>query len=150
MHLLLGYDRGTWRDHLQPVTAVSASSLGDIAILCFDRPSTVEPVPIAVRPAARGETVLVIGYGKPRVEVANQTACRVLDFDERGRLQLDCPLSPGASGAPVLRETQAGHEIIGIVSATNSARSVGYLFDAEDLIAACIPAIQDNVSDRSR
>ena len=149
MHLLLGYDRGSWHDHLQPVAAVSASSPGDIAILCLDRPSTVESIPIAVRPADRGETVLVIGYGKPRVQVANQTACRVLDFDERGSLQLDCPLTPGASGAPVLRETEAGHEIIGIVTATNSTRSVAYWFYGEDVTAACNPALRNNASDRS-
>ena len=148
MHLLLGYDRGNWHDHLQPVAAVSASSPGDIAVLCLGRPSTVESVPIASRPVGRGETVLVIGYGKPRVEVANQTACRVLDFDERGSLELDCPLTPGASGAPVLREMEAGYEIIGVVSATNRTRSVAYWFVGEDVAAACNSALQNKASDR--
>ena len=142
MHLLLGYDRGSWNEHLQPVTAVSASSPCDIAILCLDRPSTVEPVPTAVRPADRGEAVLVVGYGKPRVQVANHTACRVVDFDEQGVFQLDCPLTSGASGAPVLRETETGYEIIGIVSATNSTRSVAYWFGGEDGVAACNPVLQ--------
>ena len=147
MHLLLGYDRGHWHDHLQPVAAVSVSSPGDVAILCLGRPSAVETIPVASRQVGRGETVLVIGYGKPRVEVANQTTCRVLDFDERGSLQLDCPLTPGASGAPVLRETEAGHEIIGVVSATNSTRSVAYWFVGEDVAAACNPASQNKISD---
>ena len=137
MHFLLGYDRGTWHDHLQPVTAVPVSSPGDIAILCLNRLTTVEPVPIAVRRADRGEKVLVVGYGKPRVQVANHTACRILEVDEQGSFQLDCPLTAGASGAPVLRETEGGNEIIGVVSATNSTRSVVYWFVGEDAAAAC-------------
>ena len=107
-----------------------------------DRASAVEPVPIAARPADRGEAVLVVGYGKPRVQVANHTACRVLDLDENGVLQLDCPLAPGASGAPVLRATEAGYEIIGIVSATNKTRSVAYRLGGRDEVAACKPAQQ--------
>jgi V8-like Glu-specific endopeptidase len=149
MHLLVGYNRGSWHDHLQPVTAVSASSPGDIAILCLDRPSTVEPVRIADHPADLGERVLVVGYGKPRVQIANRKACRVSDLDETGEFQLDCPLTSGTSGAPVLRETGTGYEIIGIVSATNSTRSVAYWFVGEDVAAACNPALRNNASDRS-
>ena len=146
MHLLLGYDRGSWHDHLQPLNAVSASSPGDIAILCLDRPSTVEPVPIAVRPADRGETVLVVGYGKPRVQVANHTACRVVDFDEQGVFQLDCPLTSGVSGAPVLRETETGHEVIGVVSAANGTGSIAYRFFGEGVTAACNCALHSKAS----
>ena len=96
-----------------------------------------------VRPADRGEAVLFVGYGKPRVQVANHTACRVVDFDEQGVFQLDCPLTSGASGAPVLRETETGYEIIGIVSATNSTRSVAYWFGGEGGLATCNSAIQN-------
>ncbi len=140
MHLLLGYDRGDWNEHLQPVTAIAATSPGDIVLLCFDAPSTAEPVPIAVRPVDRGETVLVVGYGTPRVQVANHTACRVADFDEHV-LRLSCPLTSGASGGPVLRKTETGPEIIGVVSASNSTASIAFRFLREDVAAACNRAL---------
>ena len=141
MHLLLGYDRGIWNEHLQPVTAISASSPGDIALLCFDKPSKAEPVPTAVQPLDRGETVLVVGYGTPRVQVANHTACRVVDFDKQGVILLDCPLTSGASGGPVLRETEAGREVIGVISASNSTASIAYRFFGGDVAAACNRAL---------
>jgi len=126
MHVLLGYDRGEWAEHLRPVTAVSAASQVDIALLCLDERSAAASIAIAERPAVPGETLLVIGYGRPNVHVANRTACRVLYIASEGAMQLDCALTPGASGAPVLRQTDESYEVVGVVSATNDAGSVAY------------------------
>jgi protease YdgD len=137
MHLLLGYDGDDWREHLRPVAARTAAAPGDIALLCLDKPSAAEPVPFAARLAERGETVLVIGYGRPNVYVANRTSCQILDVDGQGGFLLDCLLTPGASGAPVLRSSDAGYEIVGVISGTNGTGSVAYRFEGDDGLAAC-------------
>jgi secreted trypsin-like serine protease len=144
MHLLLGYEGDDWREHLRPASAQFTALPGDIALLCLDQASTAEPIAIADRPAERGETLLVIGYGRPNVYVANRTSCRVLHVDAQGAFLLDCPLTPGASGAPVLRATDAGYEIVGVVSATNGDASVGYGIAGQDGTAPCGPALPDN------
>jgi len=137
MHVLLGYDGDDWREHLRPVAALSPASPGDLALLCLDNPSSAEPVPLADRPADRGETVLVIGYGRPNVYVANRSSCRIVNVDGQGAFLLDCQLTPGTSGAPVLRATDAGYEIVGVVSGTNGAGSIGFRLDDEIELAAC-------------
>lgn len=144
MHVLLGYDGDDWREHLRPVTALSVATSRDITLLCLDEPSTADPVPRAARPAERGETVLVIGYGRPNVYVASRTSCRVLDVDGQGAFLLDCPLTPGTSGGPVLRGTEAGYEIVGVVSGTSDAGSLGYRFAGEDDVAGCAPYLGDD------
>jgi protease YdgD len=137
MHVLLGYDGDDWREHLRPVAALSPASPGDLALLCLDKPSSAEPVPLADRPADRGETVLVIGYGRPNVYAANRTSCQIVNVDGQGAFLLDCLLTPGTSGAPVLRATDAGYEIVGVVSGTNGAGSIGFRLDDDDELAAC-------------
>jgi hypothetical protein len=137
MHLLLGYSQENWNEHMRPVSAVEAASPGDLALLCLDKASEAKPVAIAPQPAVPGETVVVIGYGRPFVHVANRTSCQVLQVDQRGAFQLDCPLAPGTSGAPVLRDNSHGYEIVGVVSATNSTSSIGYWLANQADVAAC-------------
>ena len=48
-----------------------------------------------------GDLLRVTGYGRPRKEVQTETACTVLQVEDEA-LILDCPLTHGASGAPVL------------------------------------------------
>ena len=137
MHLLLGYDRGQWREHLQPDRAASTDAARDIATLCLGKTSTARPVPLATRPPKRGETVLVVGYGKPRVQIANRKTCRVTATGKNGAFQLDCPVTRGTSGAPVLRKTGTGHEMLGILSATSKSRSLAYRVRKTDGAASC-------------
>jgi hypothetical protein len=139
MHVLLGYDGDDWREHLRPVAALSVAATRDVALLCLDEPSTADPVPRAVRPAERGETVLVVGYGRPNVYVANRTSCRIVNVDGQGAFLLDCLLTPGTSGGPVLRATEAGYEIVGVVSGTSDTGSLGYRFAGEDDVTGCAP-----------
>lgn len=137
MHLLLGYDRGSWNEHLRPLSARLAAGTDDTALLCLNRPSAVAPLALATRPVDRGERVVVIGYGKPQVYVANRTECRVTDAANNGAFRLDCPLTPGASGAPVLRVSDGAHEIVGVVSATNETSSLAFSFGGADALATC-------------
>ncbi|MEM9685018.1 MAG: serine protease [Pseudomonadota bacterium] len=137
MHFLLGYDRGRWAEHRQPVAAATDGLPGDVAFLCLGARSAATPMRIANRAAQRGETVVVIGYGRPRVHVASRTLCRVTATDGSKAFQLDCPLAPGSSGGPVLRTTSDGPEILGVVSATSRTRSVAYGIAGTDGTAPC-------------
>jgi V8-like Glu-specific endopeptidase len=83
--------------------------------------------------------VLVIGYGRPNVYVANRTSCRIVNVDGQGAFLLDCLLTPGTSGGPVLRATEAGYEIVGVVSGTSDTGSLGYRFAGEDDVTGCAP-----------
>ena len=131
MHLLLGYDRGEWHEHLRPLSATTPNPSADIAVLCLDSASAARPVDVADRPVAVGEEVIAIGYGMPTVHVANETVCRVTAVYDQGAIELSCPLSPGDSGGPVLRAADGSYEIVGIVSSTSSTGSLAYEFDAE-------------------
>ncbi len=137
MHLLLGYDRGQWNEHLRPLSAQLAAGTDDTALLCLDRPSAVAPLALAARPVGRGEPVVVIGYGKPQVYVANRTACRVTETAVDGAFRMDCPLTPGTSGAPVLRDLDGAYEIVGVVSATNETSSLAFGFQGRDVLGMC-------------
>ena len=131
MHLLLGYDRGDWQEHLRPVSATTPNPSVDIAFLCLASASAAEPIEIATRSVAIGDEVMAVGYGRPTVHVANETVCHVTAVYDQGAMELDCPLSPGASGGPVLRAVNGGYEIVGIVSGTSSTGSLAYGFGGE-------------------
>jgi protease YdgD len=137
MHVLLGYDRGEWSEHLRPVAAFPEAPGSDEALLCLTTASTTKPVPIAERPVSPGETVLVIGYGRPTEYIANRTSCRVTQVGQMGLFRLDCPVAPGTSGAPVLRGTDEGYEVVGVISATNTTSSLAYGLAGQDVVGAC-------------
>lgn len=122
LHLLLGYRQGVWDAHLRPTAVRWDAGGADVAALCVG--SEAPWLPPASAPPDLGERLLVLGYGRPRVHVATATTCTVTDFDGSGRLRLDCPLPPGASGAPVLRSTVDGHEVIAVVSMSSKTASL--------------------------
>lgn len=117
LHVLRGYDRGAWLEHLRPTGVSAVDSAADIATLCFETGAGRPFLPVAPRPPQVGETVVVYGYGYPRVHAVGRTSCQVLRRHGPQDFLLDCPLSSGWSGGPVLRERESGYEVLGIVSA---------------------------------
>lgn len=121
LHVLFGYDRGAWRQHLGVASAHADPDGADVAVLCLDgtaeRTLPVGPVPES---AARVE---VAGYGIPRQHVLSRTACTVLARAER-RLALECAVSPGTSGAPVLDAGAGAAALVAVVSASNDGRTL--------------------------
>ena len=116
MHVLFGYARMEWRAHGRPE---SAAILGnDVAVLCLAEAAPAR-LPVADEPVERGDTVRVLGYGRPSVHAVSETRCnvRALVGDE---LLLDCAQSPGASGGPVIDETGA---VVAVMSRTSRASS---------------------------
>ena len=122
LHLLLGYRQGAWEAHLRPTAVRPEPGGADVAALCVD--GGAPWLPMAQTPPAVGERLLVLGYGRPRVHALTATSCTVMAYDGGGRLRLDCPLPPGASGAPVLRPTADGHEAVAVISMSSRTASL--------------------------
>ncbi len=115
-HLLLGYDRGSWREHLRPR---AAQDLGqDLTALCLTTQAKAAPLPLADQAPQANEPLVVSGYGSPSVHRLNEKVCRAPQVGSNA-FRLDCPLAPGNSGGPVLRRTAEGDAVVGIVSASN-------------------------------
>ncbi|MCK0167628.1 trypsin-like serine protease [Jannaschia sp. S6380] len=91
----------------------------DLALLELDRSldlPRIRPFPARGR-LRRGDTVQVVSYGRDRADAPSQEdACRVLDRDAR-ILVLSCSVDFGSSGSPVFVATQAGLQIVSVISA---------------------------------
>ncbi|MEM8664689.1 MAG: trypsin-like peptidase domain-containing protein [Pseudomonadota bacterium] len=128
LHLLFGYARSKF---VARVGVAASRAVGpDATALCLteDAPATVDIAP----PAGRGDTVAVIGYGRPRVHVQQRSACKVLT-PVGPDLLLDCPARQGTSGGPVLAE---GGGVVGVVSRTGRGSSVAVSV-GPDAVRAC-------------
>ncbi len=123
LHLLLGYDKGAWQAHLRASGLAHDAEGADIAALCLKAAAAAVAFPWAEAAPRRGETLVVWGYGRPRIHALSRRDCPVLA--SRGRqLTLDCAVAPGTSGAPVLRPTATGYEVVAVVSASRGATAV--------------------------
>ncbi|MDJ0937687.1 MAG: trypsin-like peptidase domain-containing protein [Kiloniellales bacterium] len=123
LHLLLGYDRGAWQAHLRASGLAHDAEGADIAALCLKAAAAAVAFPWSEAAPRRGETLVVWGYGRPRIHALTRRDCTVLA--SRGRqLILDCNVAPGTSGAPVLRPTATGYEVVAVVSASRGATAV--------------------------
>ena len=129
LHVLLGYDGGTYSEHLR-VRALQLAPDADIARLCLDRSSSVEPLSLFSE-NAYAETqdsfgaVALIGYPRSQAHRQRGRQCAVTTGNST-LARLDCSTEPGMSGAPVL---SSGH-LIGIMSASAAETSVAVLITA--------------------
>ena len=123
LHLLLGYDKGPWREHLRPGSAETAGRGADLALLCLPQAALTTPFPWSEAAPEPGEELIVQGYGRPRIHAQTRRACPVLTASA-GRVILDCPVAPGTSGAPVLRRTDSGYEAVAVVSASQGRTAI--------------------------
>ncbi len=117
-HLLLGYDRGDWLEHLRPSRLVPLGR--DLAALCLRKSAKTRPLPLAGTSADQGDSLTAAGYGKPAVHRLQRRDCNVVVADDEGTLRLDCPLPSGSSGGPLLRDG----EVVAIAVASNAAQSL--------------------------
>lgn len=92
----------------------------DLALLRLDLPVgafRAEPIPPGRR-AAIGSAVTVVSYGADREAHASiEEGCLVLEGQDDVRL-LSCEVVQGSSGAPVVRMTEVGPEVVAVISAT--------------------------------
>lgn len=85
------------------------------ALALSDPPEGIEPMPLGPE-AEPGETLFIVSWRKVDGPRPRQRACPVLSVGVEGLVTLGCPVVGGESGAPVLRRTQDGLELVAIVS----------------------------------
>ena len=137
VHFLPGFRRGSFLAHLRGAEIAVAPGFvftprrGDpthdlaLILLAAPAPDTLRPLPPARRPAAVGDRVAILSYGRDRPEALSiQEGYSVIA--RRGPVLLtDCEAVPGISGAPVVREGVAGPELVGVVSTSAGADPLG-------------------------
>jgi V8-like Glu-specific endopeptidase len=92
----------------------------DLALLQLDlpiRPTRIAPIPTGRNAGLRSE-VTVVSYGADREAVASiEEGCLILEGQGAVRL-LSCEVVQGSSGAPVMRMTEDGPELVAVISAS--------------------------------
>ena len=136
LHLLLGYDRGAWQEHLRPAEVTRDTEGVDLAALCLETAAAAVAFPWAEIAPRPGETLVVWGYGRPRIHALTRRDCPVLASAGR-QVTLDCAVAPGTSGAPVLRPTEAGYEVVAVVSAARGRTAIAVRPAAAAEAASC-------------
>jgi hypothetical protein len=89
----------------------------DLAIARLEAPVPAEratPIPPG-REAQVGETLFIVSWRSDGTTKPRQRACKVIP-GLRGLVTLGCEVKGGESGAPVLRKTENGLELVAIIS----------------------------------
>ena len=116
----------------------------DLALLELARPITLPMVqPIRAGGDLRmHDMVTIVSYGRDRDSFASiEEDCRAL-YREGDVVVMSCSVVQGSSGAPVLRQTPSGPEVVAVVSATGAAgdRSASFAVAAEGLLRELLAA----------
>lgn len=110
LHVLAGYDRGRYSQHLQVVAYRIADAYQpgggdpgqDWALLSLDRRFNGTPLPLADKMPRKGSTYMVAGFASTRHHrLTQQVGCRVLRRSNSA-FEHACPTAKGVSGAPVI------------------------------------------------
>ncbi|MEK9660536.1 MAG: trypsin-like peptidase domain-containing protein [Alphaproteobacteria bacterium] len=115
----------------------AANGASDVAVLCLSPVAGTPPLPRAIRGVHEGEGLNVVGYAIPAERGQRHDSCTVDAVNGDGSFVLNCPLRPGQSGAPVLRHTRNGREIVGIVSATSNSQALAWDVSDTVTLPAC-------------
>lgn len=140
LHVLVGYDRGAFRQHLRvkayrvaadfkPGVGRKSGRGGDWAMLDLAAPFQGRPLPLAKGPPAIGRGLSLAGYSVTRRHrLKRHAACRVERLLGRGAVRFthSCPAGPGHSGAPMFAWSDGVRVAYGVHTATNG--KVGLAF----------------------
>jgi V8-like Glu-specific endopeptidase len=99
----------------------------DMALLELDQPVPPEVAsPLKVvewpLPGAKGAGVSVMGYGRDRPYMATMRSGCLVTETQSAIGQIDCPLLPGLSGAPVLLDSGRSQQLLAVVSSIVGTR----------------------------
>ena len=122
VHLLLGYDRGGWQEHLRADGFWRSPDGKDLAALCLTQPAQAVPLAVTAGEVAPGEELAVLGYGLPSVHLLSRRDCLVEADSPRDGVLLNCPVSEGTSGGPAFSRTS--EEVVAVISATTEEQSI--------------------------
>lgn len=89
--------------------------MGVVRLADADALAGIEPFPLG-DDARKGETLYIVSWRRGEGSRPRQRACPVLSTSLRGLVTLGCSVASGESGAPVLRKTDAGLELVAIIS----------------------------------
>ena len=136
LHLVLGWERGTYAEHLR-VASVVASDVADIARLCLDGPARTPPLATDAAPPAAG-VVGVTGYPGSRAHLQDERLCWMEPGSDGAAAvaALGCPLEGGFSGGPVRGPGPDG-PVIGVAFASSATGSLAALLGALPPDADC-------------
>ena len=106
VHLLLGYNRGAWKEHHR-VSAIVIPDLprieADVALLHLAVASSIPPLTICDGEITNDTKAIQAGYGVDRAHVLSvDDRCRLIDRQPDGRWRHDCRRTFGESGGPIL------------------------------------------------
>ncbi len=112
LHVLAGYDRGQYRQHLRVVEyrvpAGYAPKLGnpdraaDWAVLVLDQAFSGAPAPLAVKPPRLNASFIIAGFANSRLHrLTRHVNCKLQRIGQRA-FQHSCATAKGVSGAPIL------------------------------------------------
>ncbi len=93
--------------------------IGAMRLTSFPGSLHIQPFPIGDE-AQPGETLFIVSWRKVDGPRPRQRACPVLAVGLTGLVTLGCPVVSGESGAPVLRKTDDGLELVAIISSRTS------------------------------
>lgn len=81
--------------------------------------------------AMLGEELSIVSWRKLDREVPRKRDCLTIEGAIPGLVALDCAVVGGESGAPVLRKTATGHELVSVISSqsTLQGRPIAYASD---------------------
>ncbi|WP_162906675.1 trypsin-like serine peptidase [Algihabitans albus] len=138
LHFLEEYDRGRWTEHLEVLLDwFVRDGVKDVAVIC----QAVQPEQgvfvVSDRPLAVGERLEVWGYGAPRSHVLQRLICPLRRTASDGTLVLECDVSGGTSGAPVLRHRGELREVVGVVWGTGATESYAHRLSPKLLDGHC-------------
>ncbi len=126
-----------------PSQKVDAAAIGaDLALVRLKAPLTkAKPLPLApgLQP---GDQVLILSYGRDRPEIPSiQSPCGVVQRSGPVAV-LDCDVTYGVSGAPVMRMIDSAPHIMAVVSAMGSMNGAPRAFAVmlEDSLDAVLAA----------
>lgn len=115
IHLLSGFDRGTWKEHRRVTHVLYHGADNDVALLCTDAAFEEAGAFADFSDAGPGDGLIVAGYWAPRDQTLNSRSCDVADQTAAdGALIVDCGLSPGGGGAPAFTEADGTVQLYGI------------------------------------
>ena len=135
VHLLLGYDRGSWQQHLRAGSFWRSPDGEDIAALCLKELANAAPLAVTAGGVAPGEELSVLGYGLPSVHLLSRRDCLVKADTAQDGVVLNCPVSKGTSGGPVLSRTS--EEVVAVMSASSQDGSLAVAVPTLDVLSLC-------------
>lgn len=136
LHVLAGYDRGEYSQHLRvlsyriaadytPGAGIATKSQGgDWALLKLNAAFRGAPLPLAGRGPSQGVTLSLAGYaGTRRHRLTRHAACTVQQVGG-GRFLHSCPAGRGHSGGPMFAWADGVRVAFGIHVASNRVRGL--------------------------